>query len=260
VAELTLASSVTLNYRVDGEGETDLVLINGATLPLEFWGPTAARLAEQARVIRFDQRNAGQTKFEGTFTLNDVAADIAALMYHVGSEQAVVVGHAWGGRAAQVFARDYPHRLTKLVLCGTGGQFPPADTKGVDEEVRRARKAEDRKAWEAAFEQRWMGTGFAARFPDRFQAICDLMWDARPNRDARWDARVSPSPSYWGMTTKPVLLLYGDEDKNGTPENARDLQARLDRAERVTLEQAGHFVVREKEEEVAAAITGFMRD
>ena len=74
--------------------------------------------------MRLDQRNAGATRASGSFSLLDVAADAAALLDHLKIERAIVAGHAWGGRVAQVFARDYPHRVTGLVICGTGGQFP----------------------------------------------------------------------------------------------------------------------------------------
>ena len=56
----------------DPAGDVPLLLINGATLPLEFWDPVAERLAERRRVVRFDQRNAGQSDFHGAFSLLDV--------------------------------------------------------------------------------------------------------------------------------------------------------------------------------------------
>ena len=63
-------------------------------------------------------------------------------------ERAVVAGHAWGGRVAQVFARDYPHRLRGLVVCGTGGQLPPDIDPAWPREMGAARKASDRAAWD----------------------------------------------------------------------------------------------------------------
>ena len=66
-----------IHYRLDGEHGPLLLLFNGAGLPLTFWGSLAQRLAQYCRVLRFDQRNAGRTEFEGNFSLLDTAADAA---------------------------------------------------------------------------------------------------------------------------------------------------------------------------------------
>lgn len=250
--------NVKMHYAVDGDGDIALLLLNGASLPLEFWGDVASRLAERFRVVRFDARNAGKTEFAGAFTLNDIAADAMALLDHLQIEEAVVIGHAWGGRVAQVIARDYPHRVSHLVICGTGGQFPPADTKALDGDIRDARRAGDRERWAPLIESRWCGEGFAAREPERFAAMTDMLWNNRPNRDARWDMRVSPSASYWGFTDKPTLMLYGDQDKNGTPENASDLESRLPDVRLVMIEGVGHFLVLEAMDTVVDEIATFI--
>lgn len=253
----TRNDSVEINYQVQGEGPDTYLLFNGASLTIAFWGSLATRLAESGRVIRFDQRNAGETRFVGDFTLNDVAADVASLLAALECEKVIAIGHAWGGRAAQVFARDYPHLVKALVICANGGQFPPRDTKQIDQRLREARVAGDRDAWERAYEARWCGAGFAARDPDRFREVADLGWNGTARRDARWNSSVSPSASYWGTATVPCLLIYGEEDKNGTPENAEDLLRRLPDAELLMLPGAGHFVIREQEDRVLDAITQF---
>ena len=79
---------------------------------------------------------------------------------------------------------------------------------------------------------------------------------AKPVARGRWISSTSPSASYWGRSSVRSLLIYGRHDKNGTPENAHDLQRRLG-AELVMFEDAGHFVVREKEDRVAELILAF---
>ncbi|MEX0942638.1 MAG: alpha/beta hydrolase [Pseudomonadales bacterium] len=250
-------SNAEINYLVEGSGDLDILLFNGASLNLEFWGSLAQELTAIGRVLRFDQRNAGQTRFEGSFSLNTVAADAATLMKDQGSERVIAIGHAWGGRVAQVFARDYPHLLSKLVICANGGQFPPIDTSVIDQALREARRSGDRSAWESAYEARWCAKGFRDRAPERFQEVADLGWNSRANKAASWDPKVSPSSSYWGTATVPTLLIYGEEDKNGTPKNAEDLHQRIRNSELIMLSNAGHFVIREQEEQVLEAITTF---
>jgi pimeloyl-ACP methyl ester carboxylesterase len=156
-----------------------------------------------------------------------------------------------------VFARDYPHLVAGLVICGTGGQFPPDDLGDWPQQLRAARKSGDREAWETALEAMFCGAGFRQRAPESFRFIADACWPPAVAR-GRWDSRVTPSDSYWGSAKCPSLLIYGGQDKNGTPKNARDLQSRLD-GELHMFDDAGHFVVREREAEVAGLITRFAR-
>ena len=254
---LTRDASVRIPYTVEGDGAA-IVLINGATLPLAFWDPVAARLVSRARIIRFDQRNAGASDFAGSFSLLDVAADVDALLQALGIERAVVAGHAWGGRVAQVFARDYPHRLRGLVLCGTGGQLPPDIDPAWLREMAAARKASDRAAWDDRMTRLYCAAGYPQRDPDGFRATGDVIWNAPRVRAARPDMRIAPSPSYWGRATAPALLIYAEEDRFGTPANARDLHARLPDAQLEMLPQAGHLLVREQPDRVAALIAAFV--
>jgi 3-oxoadipate enol-lactonase len=258
---LRLQQDLQLHYRVDGEGPMSWLLFNGATLPLQFWDPVAQGLATEHRVVRLDQRNAGATKASGCFSLLDVATDAAALLDHLKIERAIVAGHAWGGRVAQVFARDYPHRLTGLVICGTGGQFPATVPPALWQQWRDAARARDRERWEQTLEAAYCAKGFSERDSDAFRSISDLLWSQievrTERRRATWDSCIAPSSSYWGSARVPTLLIYGTEDGNGTPQNAEDLARRIPGARLHFIDQAGHFVIREQPGQVLTLMRAF---
>jgi 3-oxoadipate enol-lactonase len=258
MSQLLLSPRVELNYQFEGDGDVTFLLFNGNSLSLEFWGSFADKLATRARVIRFDQRNAGQTRFEGSFSLNDVAEDAAALLDALDIEQVVVIGHAWGGRAAQVFVRDHPHRVTRMVICGTGGQHPSRNKPEELQAMFAARRAGDLKAWQQMMEYIFCAPGFSSRDPALFENICQSLLDHPPPRGARWDIRISPSSSYWGTARVPALLIYGKHDRDGTPENAKDLHACLADSKLVVIEDAGHFAIRETENQVLEAVLDFV--
>jgi len=258
VPSLLRQSEADIHYRVDGEGESVFLLFNGQSTALEFWGTLATRLAERGRVIRFDQRNAGKTQFKGSFGLNDVAADAAALLDELEIDEVNVVGHAWGGRAAQVFVRDYPHRVHAMVICGTGGQLPSISDPEDQKALATARKSGDLDSWRKYIEKVYCAPGFHSRDADKFEEVCQVLLDNPPPQGARLDMRVCPSPSYWGTARVPALLIYGWHDKNGTPENAEDLHSRLYDSKLMMVKDAGHFVIREKEDQVLAAIQDFV--
>lgn len=260
---LNLQQSLQLHYQVDGQGTSAWLLFNGATLPLQFWDPVVQGLAVHHRVVRLDQRNAGATRADGSFSLLDIAADAAALLDHLGIERVIVAGHAWGGRVAQVFARDYPHRITGLVLCGTGGQFPATVPTALGQQWRDAARARDRDRWEQALEAVYCAQGFSKRDPEGFQGISDLLWSRIEERagkgKATWDMRIAPSSSYWGSARIPTLLIYGTEDAFGTRENAEDLARRIPGARLHFIEPAGHFVIREQPGRVIEQMTAFAK-
>lgn len=257
---LTLSANVTLNYEVRNDGaDTTLLFFNGATLPLEFWAPLQNHLGDY-RCISFDQRNSGSTKYQGTFTLGDIAADAAALLAHLDCKSVIAVGHAWGGRAAQVFARDYPHLVSALVICGTGGQLAAKTDPRRLMAMNTARKSGDRSTWEDTLLKTYCGEHYRREQPEAFRETADLLWNTPSPRSARWDQAPYPSSSYWGTCRQPMLLVYGSEDKNGTPENAQDLHTRANNSTLQFIEGAGHFVVREAPTKVARFITKFIEE
>jgi 3-oxoadipate enol-lactonase len=258
---LSLNAAVDLHWRVEGGGPVAWLLLNGAGLPLGFWDDIAQALSAQYTVVRMDQRNAGSTRATGSFSLTDIAADAAALLDHLQIEQVIVAGHAWGGRVAQVLARDHPHRVAGLVICGTGGQFPATTSATALAGIRDCARSRDRPGWEAALEEAWCAPGFSARDPQAFQRISDLMWPqvlaASGQARAKWDSQVAPSPSYWGTARVPACLIYGTEDGQGTRRNAEDLASRIPDARLHFIERAGHFVIREQPAAVVALMRGF---
>jgi 3-oxoadipate enol-lactonase len=255
---LQVDADCRVNYSVFGRGERTLLFFNGASLPMAFWRPIAESLSADYRVIMFDQRNAGATKFDGDFTLGDVARDAAKLLHKLEVKQVVAIGHAWGGRVAQVFARDYPELMQAIIVCGTGGQLPAVDMSEVQGALSTARKAGDKDSWGSCIAKLFCAEGFIKNDPAEYEDIVELMWTHKPNRKARWNIDAIPSDEYWGLCTQPTLLIYGEEDKNGTPENADDLHRRIEQSKLVTIKGAGHFAIREKEREVIETILPFL--
>jgi len=249
-------NGVSTYYRVDGAGSRTFLLLNGAGCTTETWGELVDWLAELGCVVRFDARGAGRTALPGEpYTLDILAGDALALMDYLGIEGAIVIGHAFGGRVAQILCRDHPERVSGLILCGTGGFFPPrlgSPPEGADRE----------QLWL----HRYCGSRFREEQPERAKRLLDEMLSVRaPPEAGELTARAiqaTPAPTYWGTTppTIPVLLLYGTEDRFGHEDNARDLAARLKSSRLVFIEGAGHLAIREKPEHVLREIAGFIKE
>jgi len=116
---------VHLAYQVVGEGERDLVLVQGfmSQIDMEWENPDIARffrgLASFSRLILFDKRGTGLSdRACGTATLEDEMDDVRAVMDAAGSERAVLMGISEGAPMSLLFAATYPQRTQALVLHG----------------------------------------------------------------------------------------------------------------------------------------------
>jgi class 3 adenylate cyclase len=112
-------------YQVVGEGEPDLVLVQGflSHVDLDWEQPDTARffraLASFSRLILFDKRGTGLSdRAAGIATLEDRMDDVRAVMDAAGSERAVLMGVSEGAPMCLLFAATYPERTHALVLHG----------------------------------------------------------------------------------------------------------------------------------------------
>lgn len=103
---------------VDGHTGPVVVLCSGLGGRALHWGDTAACLAGDHTVVRFDRPGAAVTPpLGGRRTVRAEADRIAAALDAVQRpDEAVLVGHSVGGFFAEAFARLYPHRTRALLL------------------------------------------------------------------------------------------------------------------------------------------------
>jgi class 3 adenylate cyclase len=129
---------VHVAYEVLGAGPLDLIYIPFAASHLEsMWEqPSVARwfrrLASFSRLVMFDKRGTGMSdRVEGVPTLEARMDDVRAVMDAVGSERAALCGLSEGGTIAALFAATYPHRVSSLVMIGSGasGWIPDPETQ-----------------------------------------------------------------------------------------------------------------------------------
>jgi pimeloyl-ACP methyl ester carboxylesterase len=115
-----------------GEGPR-LLFVNGSGATIESAAPLIDAFARSFEVVVHDQRGLGRTTVPADQpAMADFARDAAALLDHVGWEQANVFGISFGGMVAQEVAVTWPERIDRLVLCctsagGEGGSSYPLE-------------------------------------------------------------------------------------------------------------------------------------
>jgi 3-oxoadipate enol-lactonase len=114
-----------LYYETHGQGPPFLFLAATATHGEVWKRHQVPEFSRDHRVIILDQRPTGKTRTRSkALSTNRLAADAAALLRHLGAENAIVLGHSIGGRIAQLLALDRPGIVGRLILASTGASFP----------------------------------------------------------------------------------------------------------------------------------------
>lgn len=118
--EVTLPSGVRLQYAETGRPDGEpIILLHGYTDSWYSYSRVLPLLAPRYRAISLSQRGHGDSDRPGSYTGEDYAADVDALMEALGIERATIVGHSMGSFVAQTVAIRYPERVEKLVLIGS---------------------------------------------------------------------------------------------------------------------------------------------
>ena len=124
-------------YEFRGDGPL-LVLTHGFAGPTTAWPPVVNEVAEHVRLLVYDVRGHGKTSLPdaATFSVPQFAADLAALLDHLGIDRAHIGGVSMGGMISAQFACDYPDRVRSLLLMDTtaGNQGDP-ETAPVEGEL-----------------------------------------------------------------------------------------------------------------------------
>jgi len=115
-----------LAYRQDGEGDPILLIHGFASSSLVNWvSPGWFRTLTEAgyRVIAIDNRGHGlsaKPHDADEYTPTKMAADAAALLDHLGIENAHVMGYSMGARISAFLALEHPERVHSAVFGGLG--------------------------------------------------------------------------------------------------------------------------------------------
>jgi pimeloyl-ACP methyl ester carboxylesterase len=109
-------NGIKLRYQEHGTGEP-LILLHGGFGAGEMFAPMLPELTPGRRVIAVDlQGHGGTADVDRPLRAELMGDDIAALLDHLGIEQADVMGYSLGGLVALRTAIQHPHRVRRLVL------------------------------------------------------------------------------------------------------------------------------------------------
>jgi len=111
-------NDIEINYRLEGDGDETIVLVNGLADDLETWVfQMDDLLAAGYRVLRFDNRGVGLTSAPpGPYTSRMLADDAKGLVDQLGITDFHMLGVSMGGMIAQEFAINHGADLQTVTL------------------------------------------------------------------------------------------------------------------------------------------------
>ncbi|WP_327083210.1 alpha/beta hydrolase [Mycolicibacter heraklionensis] len=265
-----------------------LVMGLGAQLLLWRTGFCEKLVAQGLRVIRYDNRDVGLSSKLGrdhsrgalvprmarfwlgkpspaVYTLEDMADDAAALLDHLGIEQAHVVGASMGGMIAQVFAARFAARTRSLgvIFSSNNRRFlPPPAPRALMALLTGPSPDSPREVIidNAVRASRIIGS---PRYPapeDQLRANIVEAYERSyyPWGIARQFGAILASGSlaeYNRLITAPTVVIHGLADKLMRPSGGRAVADAIDRARLVLFEGMGHDLPEELWDPVISELT-----
>lgn len=270
-------NGIKISYEIFGEG-FPLILIHGFGSKKEVFIAQINELSKDFKVIRFDNRGAGQSDRPiGAYNMEMFADDVKGLIDYLKIEKTHILGYSLGGMIAQQFAINYPERLEKLILINTTSYFP-ADETGIEmykqskisyynslmEDPVKTFYDNATPGFSRNFKKRMLADP-KQKFYDSFSAE-DLI-EMKKMNPATPDDITSQAEALKGFDLRDklsnvntnTLIITATHDKTLPKLMSDIIHEKLPNSELAVIEKAGHSSIQEKAPEINNLILDFLK-
>jgi pimeloyl-ACP methyl ester carboxylesterase len=278
----TSTTPVPLHWVAHGDPSAPPILLlhGGPGASHDYLLPQMLALAEQHRLVTYDQRGGGLSRHDddrATIGWQEQVADVALVVRELGLEPLIIVGYSWGGLLAMLYA----------IEAAAGRQAPsPARLVLVDpapinrtwrEEFERALAARQADPAITAMRAELQASGLRERDPDAYRqrafelSVAGYFADSQRARDLtpfRVTGRVQQSiwqslgdydlSSALETVRVPALVVHGRQDP--IPLAASEAAARALGTRCVVIEDSGHVPYVEQPATLFSLIGAFLRE
>ncbi|NLM23143.1 MAG: alpha/beta hydrolase [Firmicutes bacterium] len=240
-----------VHYACTGRDKgTVLLFCHGSGGSSRHWAFQLEGLKNFGQVIAVDLPGHGHSEGDPADAVEVYREFLLAFCNTLGLEKTVLGGHSMGGAVVIDFALQYPERVEKLILIGTGGRLRVAP---------------------AVLETFSSGRVSPSLFSFAFGPLAE----ARLQEEAQRQMMETPAAVYAADFTAcdrfdrldrlpeieaPTLIICGTEDRLTPVKYSRYLHQTIPRSQLVELEGAGHMVMLEAPEQVNRAIAVFLQE
>jgi 3-oxoadipate enol-lactonase len=252
-------TAVDVAHTLDGpEGAPTVVLSNSLGSTPAMWDPQLPALLERLRVVRYDHRGHGASPVPaGPYELDDLGADVLALLDRLGLERVHWCGLSLGGMVGMWMAIHAPERIDRLVLCCTSAKLGPPEM-WADRAATVREHGVDAVA-DAGIE-RWLSPAFLEREPEIAARIRAMLASTPAEGYAaccgvieRMDQTVR-----LGEIRAPTLVIAADDDPATPPEHGELIAAAVPGARLEIVPNARHLATIEQPQAMTDLILGHL--
>jgi 3-oxoadipate enol-lactonase len=220
--------SVALHHRVVGRRSGPTVVVGGSIgCTLDSWNSLLDALGQEFRVIVYDHRgHGGSPAPPGPYTLDELAADVVALLDEWEVERAHFVGLSLGGMVAQHIASHDRDRVDRLVLLCTAAHYD--DPASWRERAAVVREGGTEQVADVSL-QRWLTADYRREHPSEVQRWRRAIVGVDPEGYAGCCEAIAAMDLRPDLPRiqAPTLVLAGADDPAAPPAQVRDLAASI---------------------------------
>ena len=260
-------NGVDVPYEDRGQGRP-LLLLHGWAMSRRVWAFQYG-LSDSCRIIAPDLRGHGASTFAGTFSLDDLAGDVASLCRGLDLHDAVVVGWSLGAQVALKSFAAIRSRVVGMILVSGTPRFTAADDYDAglpDREVRglEARLKRDYTPTMGEFFRRMFTPGELSREQENRIAREVVMGSRQPELSVAQAGlailREEDLRPLLPEVDRPVFLLHGDSDTICPPTAAKLMASLLPEARLALLPGVGHAPFLSQPETVNQMIRHYLQE
>lgn len=239
-------NGITVGYDDEGDGEDVLVLVHGHPFDRSMWRPQVEHFAGRGwRVVAADLRGYGETTVvPGVTPLSTFAADVAALLEHLGVERFVLGGLSMGGQIVLECQHLFPERIRGLLLADTFAQGETPEGRRHRNEMADRLLREGMAGYAAEVLPKMVAPYNIAALPQVAEHVTRMMLAAPPAGAAagvRGRAERGDHTPTLGTVAVPALVVVGRDDEFTPVSDAEYLHDRIPGSTLVVVEGAAHL-------------------
>ncbi len=264
---VTTLNGIRLSYEVTGTGPL-VVLIMGSGSPGRVWRThqVPALVAAGFRVATPDNRGIAPSD-EGAagISIEDLAADTAALIEHLGGGPAHIVGTSMGSRVVAELALSRPGLVaTAVMMAAAGRPHPLAHTYNRGEQAMHDEGVQLPPQYAAAVKAMLNLSPHTLHDADTAQQWLDIFEytaTIKPSAGVRAQLAMDRSRDRladYARIIAPSLVIGFADDRMAPPAFGREIADAIPSARYLEIERCGHYGYLERPDEVNRAIIDFL--
>ena len=228
------------------------------------WRHLIPKLNQKYRAIAYELRGMGKSEAPGkqgvTYTNEDHAKDLEALLDALNISQAAIVAHAFGGFVAMRVAIDRPERVSTMVIVNTSAKLESSTVSKMAPGRATTVEIEGMEPLLDNAMARWFTERVHREHPEVIQFYREML-GANPPMGYAANARGIPLIDLRDKLNTiqcPTLVVVGKEDKATPPRENKMIAERIPGAQLVVVPNASHTVPEEQADEFNRMTLGFL--